>query len=353
MFIVDKYKDLQEYVPGEQPKAGTYIKLNTNESPYSPPACAKEQVFDAMMSTKIYNDTECKELAEVFAKKYNVSTENLLFANGSDEILYFCFMAFCDEKIGACFPDITYGFYRVYSKFFCTPFEEIPLTDDYKINHTEYFNKGKTIIITNPNAPTGIVMPLENIEEIVKNNPKNVVIVDEAYIDFGGESAISLIDKYPNILVCGTFSKSRNMAGARLGYAIASKSLIAEVNKIKFSLNPYNVNSMTQVLGKISIEQDEYFKECIEKIITAREKFTKDLADLGFDTIKSNTNFVFTKHKNISGEELYKKLKERFILVRFFNTERTKDFVRISIGTKEDMDTVVKNIKEILEEKNA
>ncbi len=352
-FLVQKLQNLVAYTPGEQPKINEFIKLNTNESPFSPPKKASEIVACKVEQLNIYCDNACKNLTEAFTSYYNISKENVIFGNGSDEILAFSFLAFCDENIGVCYPEISYGFYKVYSKLFGIKDEKIPLKSDFSIEISNYFAKNKTIIIANPNAPTGIALNLSEIEEILTKNPNNIVIIDEAYVDFGADSAVKLIDKYENLIVCGTFSKSRNLAGARLGFAIASKELIDDLNKIKYSYNPYNVNALTQIVGEISIKEDEYFKECINKIINTREKFVNSLEKLGFVTLPSKANFVFTKNDKISGEELYKKLKERKILVRHFTDSKISDFVRVSIGTDSQMNEVLKNIEEILEESHA
>lgn len=352
-FLSKRLQNLEAYTPGEQPKLGKFIKLNTNESPYSPPKEALEMLEKVGATLNYYNDPDCKQITEVFAKYHDISTENVIFANGSDEILVFCYMSFCDENIGICYPEISYGFYDVYADLFCLEGEKVQLNEDFSIDITKYFNKNKTIVIANPNAPTGIALSVVQIEQIVLNNPNNVVIIDEAYVDFGGETATKLTKKYDNLIVCGTFSKSRNLAGGRLGYAIASKNLMDDLNRVKYSFNPYNVGTLAQVLGKISIEQDDYFKECVKKIINTREKFIKDLEKLGFETISSKTNFVFTKNKKIHGSKIYEKLKENNILVRHFSNPKISEYVRISVGTQQEMDEVIVKIAQILEDNDA
>ena len=352
-FISKKYENLEAYTPGEQPAINEFIKLNTNENPYPPPKECCSKIFQKIETLNIYNDNACKYLTNTFAKYYNISNENVIFANGSDEILAFCFLAFTDEHTHICYPEISYGFYKVFSKLFTANDEKIPLKHDLSIDITDYFNKNKTIIIANPNAPTGLCLTVLEIEKIIVNNPNNIVIIDEAYIDFGGQSAYKLTEKYDNLIICGTFSKSRSLAGARLGYAIACADIICDLNKIKYSFNPYNVNSLTQILGAISIEQDEYFKDCTNKIIDSREFFIRELELLNFKTLNSKANFVFTKNAKISGENLYNKLKDRKVLVRHFSDEKICDYVRISIGTQDQMVEVVRNITEILEEINA
>lgn len=352
-FLSKRLQNLEAYVPGEQPKGEKFIKLNTNESPYSPPKQALDVLAQYGATLNYYNDPDCKKLTEIFAKYHGVDENKVVFANGSDEILVFCYMTFCDQNIGICYPDITYGFYDVYADLFCLDGEKVPLNDDLTIDITKFFNKNKTVVLANPNAPSGIALSLNEIEQIVQNNPKNVVIIDEAYVDFGGESASVLTDKYENLVVCGTFSKSRNLAGGRLGYAIAHKGLAEDLNRVKYSFNPYNVGTLAQILGIISIEQDEYFKECVGKIVDTREKFTNDLEKLGFYVIPSKTNFVFAKNDKIHGSKLYNLLREKKTLVRHFKNERICEFIRISIGTQEEMDTVIVQLAEILEENNA
>ncbi len=352
-FLSKRLENLEAYTPGEQPKLGEFIKLNTNESPYSPPKEALQVLENVGATLNCYNDPNCTKLADVFAKYNDISTENVIFSNGSDEILAFCYMAFCDKNIGICYPEISYGFYEVYSELFCLESEKVALNEDLSIDITKYFNKNKTIIIANPNAPTGLTLTISQIEQIILNNPNNVVIIDEAYVYFGAESAVKLTKKYNNLIVCGTFSKSRNLAGGRLGYAIADKSLISDLNRIKYSFNPYNVGTLSQILGQISIEQDDYFKDCTQKIINTREKFVKDLEKLDFTTIPSKANFIFTKNKKMHGSKLYEKLKENNILVRHFANPKISEYIRVSIGTQEEMDEVIVKIAQILEENDA
>lgn len=348
-YISKKLDNLTAYTPGEQPKQGEFIKLNTNESPYPPPPTCANALMDEVFSLNLYNDNNCTKLTEAFAESYDVSTENVIFSNGSDEMLAFCFYGFCDDTVPAVFPEISYGFYKVYSQLFNINPDKIPLADDLSINYKDYLNKNATIVIANPNAPTGLALSLTEIEEIVTSNKNNVVIIDEAYVDFGGDSAIPLTKKYDNLIVVGTFSKSRNLAGARLGYAVANKELIVDLNKIKYSFNPYNVNALTQTLGLQSILQDDYFNNCVKKIVTVRDKFTKELEDLGFNTIPSKANFIFTKHSKISGENLYLELRKAGVLVRYFDDPKINDYIRITIGKAAEMDEVLNKIKVILE----
>lgn len=338
------------YTPGEQPKDTKYIKLNTNESPLEPSEKALEFVNKAFSSLNLYSDPECTLLREKMSKILGVDKENIIFTNGSDEALNFAFMAFCDKETPAVFPDITYGFYKVFADVNGVPFEEIPLAEDLSINVSDYIGINKTIFIANPNAPTGIALSLCDIEKIVASNPNNVVIIDEAYVDFSGESTVKLTEKYDNLLVTATFSKSRSAAGARLGFAVGSKALIAYLNTIKYSTNPYNVNSLTAALGLGILSDEEYTYNNLKKIVDNREFTANALKELGFKLTLSSANFVFAYHPEISGEKLYLKLKEKGVLVRHFGLERIKDYVRITIGTKEQMLVLIEKTKEILEE---
>ena len=349
-FFTDKYSRLVPYTPGEQPKDMNYIKLNTNESPFPPSKEVSEAVFEEAGKLQLYCDPVCTELTNKLAELHNVDFNQVLATNGSDEILNFAFMAFCDEKHPIVFADITYGFYSVFADLNNIPYEIIPLDDDFSINVNDYIGIGKNIVIANPNAPTGKYLEKSDIEKIVSSNPDNIVIIDEAYIDFGGESACTLIHKYDNLLVTGTFSKSRSLAGGRLGFGIGNKALIRDLNTIKYSTNPYNVNRLTQVAGTKALENNGYYMDNCKTIIQNREYTENALTELGFFVIPSRANFVFAKSDKIDGEELYKKLKSKGILVRHFTKEKIKDYNRITIGTKEQMEALINAIKEILKE---
>ncbi len=352
-FLSEKLLNLQAYTPGEQPKLGEFIKLNTNENPFPPPSKVEEILAEKSRSLQLYSDNTCGELVRTFAKYKNIGEKNVIFANGSDEILAFCFLAFTSPNIEVCFPSISYGFYEVFADLFGVKAEKIPLATDLSIKKEDYFQKNKTILIANPNAPTSLALELDDVEKIVQENPNNVVIIDEAYVDFGGESAVSLTKTYENLLVCGTFSKSRNLAGARLGYAIGHEDLIDDLNKIKYSFNPYNVNSLTQALGVASVEEEEYFQKCCKTIMDTRGYFVGELDKLGFQTLKSSSNFVFTKPSFMDGTSLFSALKERKILVRHFSNPLISDYLRITIGTQEEMEKVIKTLKEMVGKQNA
>ena len=349
-FFSEKYSKLTPYTPGEQPKDTRYIKLNTNESPFPPSEKTIEAAKRAARNLHLYNDPTCAALTEKTAQMLGVSPEEVLMTNGSDEILNFAFQAFCDQDHPAAFPDITYGFYKVFAEVNGVPYEEIPLDANFGVRVSDYCGLGKTIFLANPNAPTGKALSRKEIETILKANPNNVVVVDEAYVDFGGESAVPLIRSYDNLLVTQTFSKSRSLAGGRLGFGVACKSLIQDLNTIKYSTNPYNVNSMTQAAGIAVLEEEARTKQNCEAVCETRAYTAKQLAALGFEVLPSKTNFLFAKTDRIDGAALYQKLKERGILIRHFELERTKDYNRITIGTREQMDALLEQVKQILEE---
>ncbi len=349
-FLTPTLSSLVPYTPGEQPRDGKYIKLNTNESPYPPSPSVCEAVKAEVELLRLYSDPDCKQLASKLAERYGVAPENVILTNGSDEVLNFAFMAFSDSERPIVFPDITYGFYSVFAEINKIPYEEIPLAEDFSVNVSDYIGIGKNIVIANPNAPTGIALPLSDIERIVASNPDNVVVIDEAYVDFGGESAVSLIGKYPNLLVTGTFSKSRSLAGARLGFGFGSPELIADLHTVRYSTNPYNVNRMTMAAGYRALCDDDYYMANAKTIIETREYTRAGLEALGFRTLPSATNFLFAESDKIEGEQLYRELKARHILVRHFAKERIKNFNRITIGTREDMDAFLAATAEILKE---
>lgn len=346
-FLKEDYLKLEVYTPGEQPKDTEYIKLNTNESPFPPaPSVVDTLKKSDIENLRLYSDPTLCNLKKKLADLYSVESENIFLSNGSDDILNFAFMAFGHK--GAIFPDITYGFYTVFAELHGVEYEEIPLKDDFTIDYKDYLAKDKLIVIANPNAPTGNLRPLEEIEEIVRTNPDSVVVIDEAYIDFGGVSAYKLTEKYDNLLTVRTFSKSRSMAGARLGYAIGAKGIIDDLMRIKFSTNPYNINRLTTTLGEATVDAEPYYKEKCREIMDVREYTYKMLTDEGFEVLPSKANFLFAKHPAIDGEKLYTELKKRNILVRHFTKERICQFNRITIGTKEQMDKLLDAIKEIL-----
>ncbi len=349
-YFSDKYEKLVPYVPGEQPKERKFIKLNTNESPFPPSPKAQKAVEEAAGKLQLYSDPECRLLVQKMADFYGVSTREVLMTNGSDEILNFAFMAYCDEKTPAAFANITYGFYKVFAALNGVPYTEIPLRADFTLDPADYYGIGKTIFIANPNAPTGIALPRAEIEEIVKRNPDHVVVVDEAYVDFGAESCVPLIHQYKNLLVTGTFSKSRSMAGARLGFGIGCEELIADLNTIKYSTNPYNVNSMTIALGVGTMEDAAYTENNCRTVMENRAYLANELDKMGFVQTDSKANFLFAAHPTVSGDAIYSALREKGILVRHFTAPLIAQYNRITIGTRADMEALVCALREILEE---
>ena len=348
-FLSDRFSSLKEYVPGEQPMDMAYIKLNTNESPYPPPPGVAAALSGSEINKlNLYPNPEGVRLIEKLAEFYGTGRENVIIGNGSDELLAFAFLAFCDNRRGAAFPDITYSFYPVYAELFGIPCTQIPLREDFSINPADYCNIGKNIVIANPNAPTGAALPLGDIEAIVRTNPGNVVLIDEAYVDFGAQSAIPLTHVYDNLLVIHTYSKSRSMAGARMSFAIAPAPIIEDMNKMKFSFNPYNVNRLTQIMGEAALGEEEYYREKRHEIIAARAYTEAKLRELGFIMTDSKANFVFVRRPGHSGHELYAALKEKGILVRHWEKPRISDYIRITIGTKEQMDALVDALTEIV-----
>ena len=349
-FFSAKFHALTPYTPGEQPREQQYIKLNTNESPFPPSPLAQKRASEEAGKLQLYSDPTCASLTAEAARALGVAEDEIIFSNGSDEVLNFAFMAFCDEHCPAIFPDITYGFYKVFAKLNGIPYKEIPLKADFSLDISDYFGKNATVFIANPNAPTGLYLSLNHIEAILKANPENLVVIDEAYIDFGGDSAIPLTKKYDNLLVVQTFSKSRSMAGGRLGFAVGCKELIRDLNTIKYSVNPYNVNRMTMAAGVGALKDEAYFRSNCQAIMDNRAWTIEELRKLGFETLPSLTNFVFTKNPAIPGKTLYSRLKERGILVRHFDTPRLTDYIRVTIGSKEQMAAFIGTTNEILEE---
>lgn len=349
-FFNDKLSKLDAYTPGEQPRDMQYIKLNTNESPYPPSPSVGKAVSVQADILQLYSDPECKELREKLAQLHNVSCDNILVSNGSDDILNFAFAAFSGTGKTAIFPDITYGFYPVFANLNRTEFRTIPLNDDFTITPSDYFNAPGPVFIANPNAPTGIALTLDEIESIVANNPDNVVVIDEAYVDFGAESCFPLTAKYDNLLVIQTFSKSRSLAGGRLGFAIGSKEIIADLTTIKFSTNPYSVNRMTMAAGIAAIKDNEYYINNCKKVAQTREATVESLEKSGFSVIPSKANFIFAKHPDYDGEYIYTELKKRGVLVRHFSNPRICDYNRITIGSPEQMAKFIEIINQVVSE---
>lgn len=378
-FLSKASESLLPYTPGEQPQGRKFIKLNTNECPYPPSPKVAEAILAGyeeiaagcgtagaadmaeqaekaarvmppeLANLRLYSDPEERVLIEAIADHYGVGTNQVIAGNGSDEILGFAFRAFCDQNAPLQFADLTYGFYPALCGLYGIPFKVVPLEEHFTLNIEPYKNCGNNVIIANPNAPTGMSLPLSAIEEVAASNPDRVVMVDEAYVDFGGESCVSLLPKYENLVIIQTFSKSRSLAGARVGFAIANPDLIADMNRIKYSFNPYNVNRLSILAGAAAMRDWDYTKECTGRICKTREKTTEALRALGFTVLDSKTNFIFAKSGDMPGKVYFDGLREAGILVRRWDSERIKDYVRISIGSEEEMETFVEETKKLVE----
>lgn len=350
-FLSSRFASLIPYTPGEQPTDMKYVKLNTNESPYPPSPKVLEAVNgEEVKKLNLYPDPTGKALVKKLAETYGVGEENVFISNGSDDILNFSFMAFCDKEKGAYFPEISYGFYEVYADLYGVSYKKVPLKSDFSVDPADYYSSGSTVVIANPNAPTGLTLTPREVEDILKANPDDVVIIDEAYVDFGAQSCVPLTKKYNNLIVVMTYSKSRSLAGGRLGFAIAHKDLIGDLNTMKYSTNPYNINRLTLLAGVAALEDAEYYKKCNKETADVREYTKAELKKRGFSMTDSKANFIFAKSDKIGGEEYYLSLKSKGVLVRHFKNEKIKDFVRITIGTKEQMDILLTATDEILKE---
>jgi len=342
-------RELEPYVPGEQPKNQDYIKLNTNENPYPPsPKVIKAIKAATDSSLRRYPDPNCEDLKQAIADYYDLGHDQVFVGNGSDEVLALAFMSFFKQQEPILFPDITYSFYIVYCRFFEIAFARLPLTDDFDISLSDYERPNGGIVFANPNAPTGKLLSLEKIEILLQQNQQSVVIVDEAYIDFGGASAIDLIGDYPNLLVIHTLSKSRSLAGMRVGAAMGPAELIEGLDRAKNSFNSYPLDHLALVGAVEAIKDTEYFRSTCEKVIQTREWTAAELTKRNFEVLPSKTNFVFVKHPHISAETLFSKLKAQNILVRYFNKPRINEFLRITIGTDADMQTFVNALSKIV-----
>ena len=325
-----------------------YVRLNTNESPFAPSVNLIKSVRTAAGTLNFYSDPDCLKLREKLAALMNVKKSEIVFGNGSDEILNFIFMAFCEH--GAAFPDITYSFYKILAKFHGVDFIQIPLDENFRINPDDYKNlDGRTIIFANPNAPTGIFLSLEDVRKIINQNPESLIIVDEAYIDFGGDSAKNLIHEYKNLIVVRTFSKSRSLAGARLGWCMACEEIAKDMNGIKNTVAPYNINAMTQAAGLSALEDEEITQKNVKLIKTVRDSTKNRLREMGFEVLDSSANFLFARHESISGEKIFEALKRCRIMIRHFNNpERIANFNRITIGTAEQMQITLEVLKRVI-----
>lgn len=337
------------YIPGEQPKSTDVIKLNTNENPF-PPSPMTERVvrdFDAD-KLRLYPDTDSTVLVDALSERYNVKNSQIFVGVGSDDVLSMAFLTFfCSEK-PVIFPDITYSFYDVWCDVYRIPYQTKALKDDFTIDVNDYLCDNGGIVIPNPNAPTGVLQSVSMFRQIAKANPQSVIIIDEAYIDFGGESCLELIDEFDNVLIVQTFSKSRSMAGMRIGYAFGSEKLIRFMNDVKFSINSYTMNWVTQYAGATSVRDEEYFQKTRNEIIAVREYSKQKLSELGFTFPDSMSNFIFASHNSVPAKKIFEKLKEKNIYVRYWNKPRINNNLRITVGTREQMDKLFSALSEIL-----
>ena len=345
-----RIQSIEPYVPGEQPKDRRYIKLNTNENPYPPSPKVAQALRGADISAlRLYPDPDCRALREALARQKELQPEQVFVGNGSDEILAFSYLAFMDENNPAIFPDITYSFYPVYAAFFGNHTRIVPVREDFSIPLEELCRNDGTVVLTNPNAPTGMAVGLADVEMILKANPDHVVILDEAYVDFGAQSAVGLIDRYENLLVVQTCSKSRSLAGMRIGFAFGSENLIAALNAVKNSINSYTLDRMALAAAQASVEDQDYMDDTCLRVSNTREMTAGKLKKLGFQVLPSKANFLFAAHATAPGGELFRKLREKGVLVRYFDKPRISNFLRITIGTPEEMEALTEALEEILE----
>ncbi|HCA5351068.1 histidinol-phosphate transaminase [Acinetobacter baumannii] len=349
-FWSPEVRELEPYVPGEQPKIQNLLKLNTNENPYPPSPKVVEAVqavlHEQADALRLYPDPDATALKQAIAKQQNIEVSQVFVGNGSDEVLAHIFKAFFLQDEPILYPDITYSFYPVYSQFFGTKTKEIPLNENFEIDVRDYTQSNGGVIITNPNAPTSIALSLAEIEQVLQANPDRVVVIDEAYVDFGAESAVSLINRYENLVVCQTTSKSRSLAGLRVGFAIAQSHLIAALEAVKNSFNSYPIDRFAIAAAVASFEDQAYFEEQCQKVISSREKLVRDLTELGFNVLPSKANFIFATHSQHDAGQLAQKLREQGIIVRYFNKPRINQFLRITVGTDEQNARLVQTLKQ-------
>lgn len=350
-YWANRIQNVEPYVPGEQPKDRKYVKLNTNENPYPPsPFVQKALQQVELRDLRLYPDPECGSLCAALAKNKGLQPSQVFVGNGSDEILAFSYLAFMDAASPAIFPDITYSFYPVYAAFFGSNSRIVPVNEDFSIPVSELCKNDGTVILTNPNAPTGMALPLSQVETILKSNPDHVVILDEAYVDFGAESAVPLIAQYNNLLVIQTCSKSRSLAGMRVGFACGSEMLISALNAVKNSFNSYTIDRMALAAAEAAITDQAYTQEICMRVARTRNDTAEKLTALGFHVLPSKSNFLFASHKSVSGKSLFNGLREKGVLVRYFDKPRINNFLRITVGTPEEMDQLLTAVKELLEE---
>lgn len=348
-FLNPSLSHLEVYTPGEQPQDQVYTKLNTNESPY-PAAPEVVNAIDAeqIKNLRLYSDPACKPLIDKLAQVYGLQPGQIFVSNGSDDILNFAFWAFAGQPGKAAYPDVTYGFYQVFADLHQVKTTLLPLQPDFSVRVEDYLGLDQMIVLANPNAQVGRALTRRQMEQIIASNPDHVVVVDEAYVDFGAESCVPLIRDYPNLLVVQTFSKSRSLAGARLGFALGDAALIADLNRLKYATNPYNVNRLTMAAGVAALEAEAYYKDNCSRIQMTRTWTAKALEALGFTVVPSLANFLLAAHQSVDGETVYQELKRRGVLVRHFTTPRIANYNRITIGSPEQMELLVQTLGEIL-----
>ena len=353
-FLLPRLQALDPYVPGEQPQDRSYVKLNTNESPFPP----SPRVLDALnretvANLNLYPDPLSRALRESIATEYGLTADNVFVGNGSDEVLGFAFMAYADETRGATIPDVSYGFYQVYAQLYRVTPTVMPLNEDFSLPVEKFLNQRQLVALANPNAPTSVALPLAQIERIVAGNPGSIVLIDEAYVDFGGETCVPLLARYENLLVVRTYSKSRSLAGGRLGYALASPAIVDDLNRVKNSFHPYSINRLTMIAGIEAMRDRSYFESCVRAIVKQREESAAALRALGFSVLPSATNFLFASPPGMDGLTYYRELKARGVLVRYLSQPTLTRHVRITVGSAEQMQALLTATQEILKEAQA
>ena len=346
---MNNLRDIEPYVPGEQSKEEDIVKINANENPYPPSPKAIEAMkrFDAQ-KLRFYPDANATDFKQALADYYNVGIENIFLGNGSDDVIALSFQAFFNSELPIAFPDITYSFYPVWCRLLNIPYKNYPLDENFRINAEDYKEKNGGVVIPNPNAPTSICEGEAFIRKLLDYNQDSVVIIDEAYVDFGGQSSVTLINEYENLLVTGTFSKSRSLAGMRIGFAIGSKTLISVLEAVKNSYNSYTIDSLSMAMGTASVKDDEYFRETIRRVIATRERVTTELRTLGFEVLDSSANFIMATHRDYSMKEMFEYLKTKRVFIRYFNLPRIDKYVRISIGTDDEMNRFLEEVKNFI-----
>lgn len=343
-------RKVEPYVPGEQPKQDNVIKLNTNENPYPPtPMVTDAAGHFNLDKLRLYPDPEAADLVGAIAGYYGMNKNQVFVGVGSDDVISMCFLTFFNSDKPVLFPDITYSFYSVWADLYRIPYENPKLDADFKIVPEDYYKENGGVIFPNPNAPTALYMELDKVEDIIKHNQDVVVIIDEAYIDFGGKSALEFVNKYENVLVVQTFSKSRSMAGMRIGYAFGNEKLIKALNDVKYSFNSYTMNATSLAYGVCAVKDKQYFEKCVNEIIKTRQYSAQKLTELGFTFPESKANFIFATHKSVPAAKIFEELKKRNIYVRYFNKPVIDNYLRITIGTKEQMDKLFEALADIVD----